>query len=100
MPRTEGELTGLLLDALNTAVAVLDRSLRVLAWNAWLAGASGISVDEAVGRTFEELFPGRTLHRLTEATREAVGSGHVSEISRFRTDEPFRPWRGRGLHQR
>lgn len=38
----------------------LDRALRCVHINAWLAAAYGIAVDDAVGRPFRQIIPGRT----------------------------------------
>ena len=54
---------------------MLDRDQRVVCWNYWFASASGISSEEAVGKTLDELFPGRPLVRLTTSVSEALALG-------------------------
>lgn len=44
-------------DALPLGIAVLDRSLKIISWNATLGRWSGVSAKEAVGRLLNELFP-------------------------------------------
>lgn len=62
-------------DALDTGVVVLDGNQRVVCWNYWFASASDISSDQAVGKTISELFPGRSLGRLTTSVSEALELG-------------------------
>jgi PAS domain S-box-containing protein len=62
-------------DALDSGVVVLDRDRRVVCWNYWFASASGIGSEKAVGKTLEELFPGRPLVRLTTSVSEALSLG-------------------------
>ena len=56
-------------------VVVLDCDQRIVCWNYWFASASGISADEAFGKTFDELFPGRPLVRLTTSISDALSVG-------------------------
>jgi PAS domain S-box-containing protein len=63
------------LDALDTGLIVLDGDRRVLAWNAWLVSASGISAQDAVGKRLEDLFRGTLPTSLTSAISDAQGSG-------------------------
>ncbi len=64
-----------LLNSLNVGVLALDRERRVAVWNAWLAGATGLSEAHALGHTLSELFPGADLSKLDRAAREAAQSG-------------------------
>ena len=59
----------------------LDRDRRVVGWNAWLASASGIRAEAALGRTLEELFEDRLLRRLSSAIGEALDSGASSLLT-------------------
>jgi PAS domain S-box-containing protein len=62
-------------DALDSGVVVLDCDQRVVGWNDWLATASDIPVGQAVGKTLEQLFPGRPLGRLMMSVSEALELG-------------------------
>jgi PAS domain S-box-containing protein len=75
MRQLEVEIPDAVLDALDLGLIVLDADRRVVAWNAWLVSASGISFQGAAGRRMEDLFPASDLHRLTSAITEALGSG-------------------------
>lgn len=63
------------LDALDSGVVVLDRDQRVVFWNYWLSSASGIGPGQAAGQTLAELFPDRTLGRLTTSITDALSVG-------------------------
>jgi len=75
MIRLEIEQLVAAFDALDTGVVVLDRDRRVVSWNYWFASASNISSDYAVGKTLDQLFPGRPLVRLTTSVSEALTLG-------------------------
>src|ERR1700733_9882744 len=62
------------LDAINGGLVVLDHNARVVSWNAWLEFASGITEDEANGRTLADIFPGTELTRLHFAVNAALTS--------------------------
>ena len=62
-------------DALDSGVVVLDRDQRVVCFNYWFASASGISSQEATGRSLDELFPTRPLVRLKTSIAEAFTLG-------------------------
>jgi PAS domain S-box-containing protein len=63
------------LDALDTGLIVLDGDARVLAWNAWLVSASGISAQDALGERLEDVFPGTLPTSLSSAISHAQESG-------------------------
>ena len=60
---------------MDSGVVVLDRDQRVVCWNYWFASASNISSEQAIGKTFPELFPKRSLGRLTTSIAEALDLG-------------------------
>ena len=60
-PGGEVDIASAVFAALSVApigVAVLDRDLRNVHVNAWLARRTGLAPDELVGRTPAEVFPG------------------------------------------
>ncbi|WP_334162488.1 hybrid sensor histidine kinase/response regulator [Phenylobacterium sp.] len=69
------DLTAEVLDALDSGLIVLDAERRVIAWNAWMTWASGLSADEARHRPLQELFPHQRLGRLGAAIDEALEVG-------------------------
>jgi PAS domain S-box-containing protein len=75
MIRLEIEQLVAAFDALDSGVVVLDVDQRVVCWNYWFASASHISSERAVGKTLDQLFPGRPLVRLTKSVAEALTLG-------------------------
>jgi PAS domain S-box-containing protein len=62
-------------DALNAGLIVLDRSRRILHWNAWMAAASGRAAEAVRGKTLTEVFPHAKLSRLGAAVDSAFDAG-------------------------
>jgi PAS domain S-box-containing protein len=81
MDPAKDPLGGAVLDALDSGLAILDPAGRVLGWNHWLASASGIPTSDALGKTIEELFPGRHMNRLNMAVASALEMGASSLLS-------------------
>jgi len=69
------ELLSSVFDAVDTGLIVLDGSMRVVAWNAWLASASGISCQEAAGRQLDELFPDAASSVLKSSITDTLEAG-------------------------
>jgi PAS domain S-box-containing protein len=81
MFEVEEQLSAGILDALDTGLILMDGRKRVVAWNAWLAAASGIPAQKARGKTLEELFPHAVPKRLTSALVEVFDSGTSSLLT-------------------
>ena len=67
MPKSEGVYPDLALDALDSGLIVLDAERRIVAWNSWLAAASGIEPSSAMGRLLGEILPEAEFNGLTAA---------------------------------
>lgn len=72
MIRLEDEQLVAAFDALDSGVVVLDREQRVVCFNYWFESASGLSSQEAAGKTLDELFAGRPLVRLKTSVSEVL----------------------------
>ena len=72
------DLAWTLFDAVDLGVAVLDCDRRVVAWNAWLASASAISREAAIGARFEDLFPEGSVNHVCSRRDGFAGIGHVA----------------------
>ena len=72
---TQKKLPWALFDAVDLGVALLDCNRRVVAWNAWLASATTISSEKAIGRRFEDLFPAGSVKHLVLAITASLESG-------------------------
>ena len=81
MDGSDDPLWGVIFDAADNGLIVLDRQSRVLAWNTWMTSASGVSAEAAVGHSLLELFPTADLARLARASAEALESGASSVLT-------------------
>jgi PAS domain S-box-containing protein len=99
MPEHENDLLGAVFGALDSGLVVLDSDMRVVAWNAWLAAASGIPAHQATGKRLEELFRRAVSRRLASAISDALDSGASSLLtySLHRAVFPLKTRAGREL---
>ncbi len=81
MRTLEAELAKATLDGLDIGLIVLSADQRVLSWNAWMTSASMIALDDALGRTLADIFPGARLGRLGSAIQQALDSGASSLLT-------------------
>jgi PAS domain S-box-containing protein len=72
---SQKDLAWILFDAVDLGVAVLDCDRRVVAWNAWLASASAVSREAAIGARFEDLFPEGSVNHVSLAVTASLESG-------------------------
>ncbi len=75
MHQLQDELLSAAFDAVDTGLIVLDATMNVVAWNAWFASASGISLREAVGKRLDKLFPGAISPGLKSAITYTLETG-------------------------
>src|SRR5579871_1501376 len=69
------DLSWRLFDAVDLGVAVLAGDRRVVAWNTWLASATNIPLEAAIGRRFEDLFPEGSVKQVSLAVTASLESG-------------------------
>jgi len=81
MSEPDDPLWGVIFDAADNGLIVLDRQGQVVTWNAWMASAAGIAAEAAAGRSLEALFPNTSLGRLSAATAEALDTGTSSLLT-------------------
>jgi PAS domain S-box-containing protein len=81
MTDPEEKYDGVIFDAIDMGLILLDGDRRVAGWNAWLAAASGIPDAAARGQRLDELFPGHGSPRLTTAITHALELGASSLIT-------------------
>lgn len=70
-------------DLLSAGVVFVDTSLRVTAWNQWLADASGLEPDAVIGRSLLEIFPEMAGAFGETAFRRAIAGETVVLAHRF-----------------
>jgi PAS domain S-box-containing protein len=68
-------LAGAVWDALDSGLVVLDRDLRIVAWNSWVASATGISADSAVDKRLTDLQLSEGVEKLVAAVTSALETG-------------------------
>jgi PAS domain S-box-containing protein len=64
-----------LFDTVDLGVALLDCDHRVVVWNTWLASATAVFAESAVGRRLEDLFPHSRTNQLALAVSASLESG-------------------------
>ena len=72
---SQKDLAWTVFGAVDLGVAVLDCDRRVVAWNAWLASASAISRETAIGARFDDLFPEGSVSHVSLAVTASLESG-------------------------
>ena len=75
MHRPGNEHAWEVLDALGSGLVVLDRARCVVAWNAWMAAASGIPERDVIGKRLDEVFPAPLPPRFASAISGALETG-------------------------
>jgi PAS domain S-box-containing protein len=68
-------------DAVDVGLIVLDQNSQVTGWNAWIADATDIPSDQAIGRAVGDIFPQLQTGRLAGAIGEALGTGSSSILT-------------------
>jgi len=76
------DLFGAALGRCDNGVILLDGDAKVAFWNNWIADASAIPADAALGRTLAELFPDSHLMRVNRAVTGALAQRQASVLSR------------------
>ena len=76
------DLFGAALGRCDNGVVLLDSDTRIAFWNNWMADASAVSAESALGATLEELFPDSNLVRINRAVGAALDQRQASVLSR------------------
>ncbi|CAN5745652.1 hypothetical protein BH11PSE3_BH11PSE3_43020 [soil metagenome] len=75
MTSPDPNYVGVVFDAIDTGLVLLDAERRVVGWNVWMEAASGIASAAAHGKALQELFRGLASPRLTTAISQALELG-------------------------
>jgi signal transduction histidine kinase/CheY-like chemotaxis protein len=75
MPAFNSQFPDDIINALDSGIVILDMEKRVRTWNAWFAGASGVTAEAAAGRPLCEVFPQVNSARFNSAVEAAFASG-------------------------
>jgi len=84
-----------LLDHLSIGAAVIDRSLRIVFWNRWLAEHSTLSQEEVVGRAIQEVMPVLIKKGFVLKAREVFRNGQPSFFNKKLHQNVFPFYSGR-----
>jgi len=72
---------GLIVDALDVGVIVLDQACRIVGWNEWMVRVSGRSARSALGENLFDVFPQSRDTRLAAVIEDAFHSGSASILT-------------------
>jgi PAS domain S-box-containing protein len=70
-----------IFDALDVGIIVLDRQVRIVGWNNWIARVSRVSPQDALGKSLYELFPNLQDTRLSSAIADSFEAGSSSILT-------------------
>ncbi len=91
-----GELASVCFADIESGLMVLDKSGRIIMWNAWMSKASRVASKDAVGRELPEVFPTIAETRVWKAIQSALKHGmpallsHTLNKAQFPLYRPFR----------
>jgi two-component system sensor histidine kinase/response regulator len=83
------QLLRAVFDACEVGVIILDGDRRIVLWNGWIAQASAIPSDVALGATLDEVFPQLAGTRVHQAVQNAVQHGLAALLSQTLHKAPF-----------
>src|SRR5882672_4632711 len=92
-------LLSAVFDGCEMGLIVLDSDRRIVLWNAWMAKASGIPHEKALGTTLEALFPQLLGTRVQQAVQNAVQHGLAALLSQTLHKAPFPLYRTPAEHK-
>ena len=91
-----GELASVCFADIESGLMVLDKSGRIIMWNAWMSKASRVASKNAVGRELPEVFPTIAETRVWKSIQSALKHGmpallsHTLNKAQFPLYRPFR----------
>ena len=81
MRQLNEDVLGGIFNAVDFGLILLSADRRVVAWNAWMAAASGLAGVDAIGKRLGDLFPDLGSHRLNSAIVAALELGASSLLT-------------------
>jgi PAS domain S-box-containing protein len=82
-------LLSAVFDGCEAGMIVVDADRRVVLWNAWMAKASGIPHEGALGTTLDTVFPQLLDTRVLQAVQNALHHGLAALLSQTLHKAPF-----------
>ena len=89
MSSREPTLYDSLLNTVDSGIVVLDRDGRIVFWNNWMAAASAVSTESAVGKLLSDIFPRVAGTRLSSAIDDSLRFGTSSILTHSLHDAVF-----------
>src|SRR5215470_1056991 len=93
------QLLHAVFDACEVGMIILDGDRRIMLWNAWIAQASAIPSDVALGATLDVVFPQLVGTRVLQAVQNAVQHGMAALLSQTLHKAPFPLYRTPAEHK-
>ncbi|HEX4179989.1 MAG TPA: PAS domain S-box protein [Caulobacteraceae bacterium] len=81
MTAPDDDLWGDVFDAADHGLVLLDRTGRIIGWNAWMVSATGVQAASTSGKSLDEVFTEAHLGRLKAAISDALNSGASSLLT-------------------
>jgi PAS domain-containing protein len=92
-------LLNAVLNGCEVGMIVLDSDRRIVLWNAWMAKASSIPHEEALGTTLDALFPQLLGTRVQQAVQNALQHGLAALLFQTLHKAPFPLYRTPAEHR-
>jgi diguanylate cyclase (GGDEF)-like protein len=84
-----------LLDHLSIGIAVIDREMKILFWNRWLAEHSLMLSEKMIGRKIDDLFPSLQKAKFAKKAQEVLETGQPVFFSNKKNPHLFSFFSGR-----
>ena len=89
---TNSQYTDQIVEKLDVGLIIVDREQHITLWNPWIARASKIPDDQALGKRLDELFPEIRESRLMDCVSDAIGARMSSYLTRAFNPHPLPLW--------
>ena len=76
------DLFGAALGRCDNGVVLLDSNQGIVFWNTWMADASDVATEQALGKNLGQVFPDAQLRRVNRAVTAALDDRQASVLSR------------------
>ena len=81
MSAADVDISALAFEAVDTGLAVIDASGTIRGWNGWLARATSVPAERAIGHLFDDVLGITIKPRLKASIEQAISSGASSLLT-------------------
>ncbi|MCC9620669.1 PAS domain S-box protein [Thalassospira sp. MA62] len=74
-------LSSALLDTADTGLVAISQDRRICHWNQWMHSRSGLSAEDVMGKSLDDIFPETKLGRVSNAIEDCLKFGMPAVIS-------------------